>query len=593
MELRRKLTTIIVTDVVGYGRLIADDEEATLRRLEVFRGLWQDCAARHHGRIFNSAGDAVLIEFSSPVEAMRCALEFQERAAEQNRALVERRQMHFRVGISIGDVVERGSDLLGDGVNVAARLQGLASPGGICVTSWVREAISNKLEVGYKDMGEQTVKSMPQPIHVYAVVSPEEARAVVRGAAGAASGDWLDRLTTSWRAISIAAGVLVVAGAGMTFLAVRLRAPVAPAASAPQALPAAAPSKVVIVPVEAPRQPATSPAPAAAQPQPQPPVSAPVKTAALDAREPAPKPPEDGPRKAAESFRDCADCPEMVVLPRGDFLFGTSDTEVAALKRRHPEAAEVFDREMPQRKVSITETLAVSRTHVTRGEFAAFVKATGHSVAAGCMSHTQANWKLDPQRNWRAPGFPQEDSHPVVCVSWRDAKAYAAWVAQRTGKPYRLLSETEAEFAIRGTTQATPQPIYHFGSDAAKLCEHGNVGDLTGADALVFWDIVRVAQCRDGFVHTAPAGRFKPNRFGLHDVHGNAWTWTEDCENPNHLSHPGDARPRTSGNCSERIIRGGAWQDVVVLQRSASRYTQKADARDDNTGFRIARAIAP
>ena len=283
----------------------------------------------------------------------------------------------------------------------------------------------------------------------------------------------------------------------------------------------------------------------------------------------------------------------MVVLPRGEFLLGSSDAEVSALKRRHPEAGEVFDRELPQRKVAITETIAVSRTHVTRGEFAAFVKATGHQVAPGCMSHTQQNWRIDPQRSWRAPGFEQDDTHPVVCVSWRDAKAYASWVAQRSGKSYRLLSETEAEYAIRGATLASAQPSYFFGSDAARLCEHGNVGDLTGADALVFWDIVRVAQCRDGFVHTAPAGRFKPNPFGLLDVHGNAWTWTEDCENPNHLRHTGEAGPRTTGNCSERIIRGGAWQDVVVLQRSASRYAQKADTRDDNTGFRIAVTLSP
>ena len=292
-------------------------------------------------------------------------------------------------------------------------------------------------------------------------------------------------------------------------------------------------------------------------------------------------------------FRDCDHCPEMVVLPRGQVLIGSSPAEIAALKQQNPVEQAFFDRESPQLTVRIAYPMAVGRTHVTRGEFAAFIKATGHAMLGGCSTHTSNEWRVDPSLSWSSPGFTQTDRHPVVCVNFLDASAYVDWLSRTTGRPYRLLSESEAEYAARGQVTATRAPSFSFGDDPRLLCAYANGGDLSGAERFADWDRRRVAPCRDGHVQTAPAGSFKPNAFGLYDVHGNAWTWTLDCDSPGHQGQPADGRARTvGGDCARRIIRGGAWQDVAILLRSASRYDQDVARRDDNTGFRIALTLS-
>lgn len=174
--MKRKIAAIMAADIAGYAKLVAEDEEETLRRLEAYREVFRDFVARSSGRIFNTAGDAVMAEFASAVDAVRCAIDLQESLRARNLGYPASRQMSFRIGISIGDVVERDGDLLGDGVNVAARLQGLADPGGLCVSRTVYEQVGSKLSVKFIDIGEQQVKNLPLPIHAYVVALGEADR---------------------------------------------------------------------------------------------------------------------------------------------------------------------------------------------------------------------------------------------------------------------------------------------------------------------------------------------------------------------------------------------------------------------------------
>ena len=175
--MNRKIAAIFAADIAGYSRLVAEDEEETLRRLASYRSVMDDFIARAGGRIFNTAGDAVLAEFPSAVEAVRCAIDIQESLRTRNLAYPTSRQMSFRIGITIGDVVERNGDLLGDGVNIAARLEGIAPVGGICISRTVHEQVANKLSVQFADIGEQQVKNIPTPIHAYKIeMRPDDGR---------------------------------------------------------------------------------------------------------------------------------------------------------------------------------------------------------------------------------------------------------------------------------------------------------------------------------------------------------------------------------------------------------------------------------
>ena len=165
--MKRKIAAILAADAVGYSRLVAEDEEDTLARLASYRGVFGDFVNRFGGRIFNTAGDAILAEFESAVDAVRCAVDVQESLRARNLAYTPSRQMSFRIGITIGDVVERDGDLLGDGVNVAARLESVAPDGGICISRSVYEVVANKVSLEFSDRGEQHLKNIPDPVHAY------------------------------------------------------------------------------------------------------------------------------------------------------------------------------------------------------------------------------------------------------------------------------------------------------------------------------------------------------------------------------------------------------------------------------------------
>jgi class 3 adenylate cyclase len=212
--MKRKIAAILAADIAGYSKLVAEDEEETLRRLATARAVFDDFVVRGSGRVFNTAGDAILADFSSAVEAVRCAIDVQESLRTRNLAYPTSRQMSFRIGITIGDVVERDGDLLGDGVNIAARLQTLAPPGGLCISRTVYEQVANKLSVEFADIGEQEVKNIPTPVHAYALALGSDgsgAPARSRGKPAARHGrPWIFAASAALAALALAGIVAAV-----------------------------------------------------------------------------------------------------------------------------------------------------------------------------------------------------------------------------------------------------------------------------------------------------------------------------------------------------------------------------------------------
>jgi class 3 adenylate cyclase len=167
--LERKLVAILAADVVGYSRLMHDDEERTLATLTAHRAIIDELIANGRGEIAGTAGDSVLAEFASVVDAVRCAVSIQQALARANESLSRESRMLFRIGINVGDVMVKDGDIFGDGVNVAARLEGMAEPGGICVTRGVRDHLRDRMEYRFEDLGEHSVKNIARPVRVFRV----------------------------------------------------------------------------------------------------------------------------------------------------------------------------------------------------------------------------------------------------------------------------------------------------------------------------------------------------------------------------------------------------------------------------------------
>jgi len=180
-EVKRKLAAILSADVKGYSRLMGEDEEGTIRTLNVYKGVITGFIQKHQGRVVGTAGDSMLAEFASVVDAVRCAVGIQEELKDRNKELSEDRRMEFRIGVNLGDVVEDGDTIYGDGVNIAARLESLAEAGGICISGTAYDQVENKLSLGCEYLGEQAVKNIAKPVRVYKVLT--EPGAVVRMAA--------------------------------------------------------------------------------------------------------------------------------------------------------------------------------------------------------------------------------------------------------------------------------------------------------------------------------------------------------------------------------------------------------------------------
>ena len=170
----RKLTTILAADVTGYSRLMGEDEPGTLATLKSYRETMAGFIASHRGRVVNTAGDSLLAEFASVVEAVQCAVAIQRELAARNEVLSPERRMLFRIGLNLGDVMVEGDDLFGEGVNIAARLQAVAEPGGICISGTVFDQVKNKLSIGYDFLGRQAIKNIAEEVPIYRIkLSPD------------------------------------------------------------------------------------------------------------------------------------------------------------------------------------------------------------------------------------------------------------------------------------------------------------------------------------------------------------------------------------------------------------------------------------
>lgn len=286
-------------------------------------------------------------------------------------------------------------------------------------------------------------------------------------------------------------------------------------------------------------------------------------------------------------FKDCADCPELVVLPAGSFRMGSPDSE----KDRS-------GHEGPVHEVQIGYVLAVGRSEVSRGEFSRFVTATGYRTEAergdGCYATEQGTLSKVADRNWRNPGFAQTDNHPVVCVSWNDTQAYLEWLNKRVpGKNYRLLSEAEWEYAARAGQGGKRFP---WGDDVnySEMCAYANGADRTAKEQVPgasnwAWTI---DDCSDSFAYTAPGDALRANAFGLHHMHGNALEWVQDVWQDNYQGAPNDGSAwMTNGTDARRVLRGGSWGGNPWYLRSANRGRYSPDIRGNYAGFRIARTF--
>jgi adenylate cyclase len=198
--IERKLAAILSADVAGYSRLMADDETATIGTLQAYRTQICELVSAHRGRVVDAPGDNLLAEFPTALDAADAAVEIQRVLQIRNTTLREPRRMEFRIGIHLGDVATDGERLYGDGVNIAARLEGLADPGGICVSGEVYGQVRSRLDVGFRDLGAREVKNIPQPVHAY--------RVLLEGSTGPEA----DSSARSWRLAAVAAliGLLLV-----------------------------------------------------------------------------------------------------------------------------------------------------------------------------------------------------------------------------------------------------------------------------------------------------------------------------------------------------------------------------------------------
>lgn len=261
----------------------------------------------------------------------------------------------------------------------------------------------------------------------------------------------------------------------------------------------------------------------------------------------------------------------MLIVPAGEFRMGAADDFIERLPT-----------EEPHHWVTIPRTFAIGRFEITRAQFALFIRETGYEIESGCVfwNLERRNWDNDPKRTWQSPGFPQGEDHPAVCVPWTAAKAYAEWLARKTGKPYRLPSEAEWEYAARAGTTGR----WYWGHQLAQACEYANLSDAAAKASYAHW---ATFECDDRHPYTSPVGSFKPNAFGLHDVIGNAWEWTEDCWNISYRGAPSDGRPWLEGDCAKRVARGTSWLTGTRFSRITFRLDNPPGYRMVQFGFRV------
>jgi len=293
-----------------------------------------------------------------------------------------------------------------------------------------------------------------------------------------------------------------------------------------------------------------------------------------------------------EWFKDHVHGPEMVVVPAGSFMMGSPSSEVRW--------SGYDGREEPQHKVTIAKPFAVGRHAITRGNFTTFVDAAGHKIEGGAYVRNDKYrspegylmedpvWAYDPKASWRNPRFIQDDSHSVVCINWWDANAFVTWLTKESGKIYRLLSEAEQEYAMRA---GTTTPFWWGSSISVSKANYDGNYSYGGTDQMYGGS----DQKDTNRGKTVPVDNFEPNPWGLYQVHGNVWEWTEDCWHDTYNGAPtdGSAWTKACTNGSRRVVRGGSWCDAPVNLRSAYRREYTSSQRFDYFGFRVGRTLTP
>jgi len=292
---------------------------------------------------------------------------------------------------------------------------------------------------------------------------------------------------------------------------------------------------------------------------------------------------------AASEFTDCAACPVMVQLPAGSFLMGTAEAD----RLIDPRTGKPATNDGPQHTVHIRNDFALGKYEVTVAEFRRFVAATDYETVDRCMEFSKPDsFAVRKDISWDNPGFAQDESAPVGCVSFFDAEAYANWLSSETGQRYRLPTEAEWEYAAR----AGSITAYFWGNSTADSCTYANVRSQ-GAYAISKRqsdsDRDEGFPCDDGAAQSAPAGRYAPNQFGLHDMQGNNWEWVADCNHKNYAGAPDDGSAWLDEKaCRFGVIRGGSYLNRVERSSATVRAGRPRSGGATNMGFRVARSNA-
>ena len=568
-ELPRRLAAILAADIAGYSRLMGHDEEGTHARIKrQRRELIEPAIAEHHGRLIKYTGDGFLAMFDSPVEAVRCAIVIQQNMIGRNTSLPLDQRILYRIGVHLGDVIVDTDDIYGEGVNIAARLEGIANPGDLYISGGVYEQIKHKLVCGYQSLGDRQVKNITDPVTVYRVL-PDPAAMVAARRPNKSIG-----LITSL-------GLLILGGVGGYFFIVKYYAPQAspplttaekakapePAVtpSAPQlpSKPTEAPAQIEI-PKVSPTAPTTaekakSPEPTVTPSAPQlpskptetpaqieiPKVSPTPPTTAERAKTPEPRVTPSPPQSPARPTEAPAQTeipkvnptpptpvptlltPEMMPIPGNSFAMGSNDD---------------FS-EKPIHRVTI-KPFAI-------GKFPVTVREWNQCVAAKACSYVATG----------------KEEAPVTNISWDDAQEFVRWLSQVSQKTFRLPSEAEWEYAARGGTQTKywwgdqPQP------DMANCKGCGGVYDPS---------------------QPLKVGSLRANPFGLYDMGGSVDQWVEDCWHKGYQGAPNDGSAWLDKTCASRVIRSGSWRNDQSYVRPASRQGYDAGVRYPTHGFRVA-----
>jgi formylglycine-generating enzyme len=290
----------------------------------------------------------------------------------------------------------------------------------------------------------------------------------------------------------------------------------------------------------------------------------------------------------AKQFRDCSLCPRMVTVPAGSFTMGTAVADELQQGMPPPQTG----RASPLHKVTFKRGFAIGAYPVTVAEFRAFVDTSGYQAPESCVTQHRVDghfiYENAPGHSWRSPGFPQTDQNPVVCVSWDDGMAYAAWLSKKTGHHYSLPNEAQYEYAARAGTTT----LFFWGKDRdARACEYSNQPDFDQAKAMgnVPTGPDYRFQCSDGYAWTSPVGHYKPNPWGLYDMQGNIWEWTADCWNDNYNGAPTDGSTWLTGDCDGHSSRGGSYGNAAFSAYVGVRAPRNGEYVGHSWGFRVVR----